>query len=134
MYIPKFFTIQELVPKPVFDTYGEQAFQFFDDRALITLDQLRSKFGKAIVNDWHWLGKFDSRGFRLPFDSDGAFLSAHKRGQAFDVTFVDKSASYVREYVLKHPDEFPYINAIEADVNWFHFDTRNCERILVFKS
>lgn len=133
MYIPKYFRIEELVSRPVFKEYGKQAFQFFDDRALKTLDRLREKFGKALVNDWFWGGKNDSRGFRLPDDPDGTYLSAHKRGQAFDVVFPEKPADLVREYILKNPDEFPYINAIEANVGWLHFDTRNCLRILVFK-
>ena len=133
MYIPKYFRIEELVSRPVFKEYGKQAFQFFDDRALKTLDRLREKFGKALVNDWFWGGKNDSRGFRAPDDLDGADFSAHKRGQAFDVVFPEKPADLVREYILKNPDEFPYINAIEANVNWLHFDTRNCLRILVFK-
>lgn len=133
MYIPEYFKLEELVSKEVFQKFGKKAWQFFDDRALKMLDRLRHKFGKAIVNNWLWGGEFDSRGFRVPNDPDGAEYSAHKRGQAFDIIFKSKTAEEVRQYILKNPGEFPFINAIEADVNWLHFDTRNCERILVFK-
>jgi len=133
VYIPKHFRIEELVSKTVFRKYGKQAFQFFDDRALKTLDRLRERFGPATVNDWLWGGPNDSRGFRAIDDPEGADNSAHRRAQGFDVIFKEISAEEVREYILRNPDEFPYINAIEANVNWLHFDCRNCQRIMVFK-
>lgn len=133
MYIPKFFIIEELISEVVFRKYGKLAWQFFDDRALKTLDRLRERFGKATVNDWLWGGEYDSRGFRAPDDPDGAEMSAHKRGQAFDVVFEKHPAEDVRGDILRNPDDFPYINAIEANVNWLHYDCRNCQRIMVFK-
>jgi len=133
VYIPKHFRIEELVSKTVFRKYGQQSWQFFDDRALKTLDRLRERFGQATVNDWLWDGVNDSRGYRDPDDPVGAFRSAHKRGQAFDVVFKEIPAAEVREYILRNPDEFHFINAIEANVPWLHFDCRNCQRIMVFK-
>ena len=133
MYIPKYFALYEIVPEEIYHRNKSQAWQFFDDRALKTLDALREKYGKMIVNDWFWGGVNDSRGFRTPDDLDGAELSPHKRGQAFDVSFDKYPAQKVRDDILENQDEFPYINAIEDDVTWLHFDTRNCKRIMVFK-
>jgi len=132
MYIPKYFRLEECVSKKVFDRFGQRAWEFFDDRALITQDALRERYGKIIINDWLWGGHFDSRGFRAPDDTDGAEFSAHKRGQAFDSIFQDVTAEEVRQDILKNPNLFPYINAIEAGISWFHQDCRNCKRIKVF--
>ena len=133
MYKCKKFSLKELVSKDVYNRFGEKAWEFFDDRILMTADQLREKFGKAIINDWEWGGKFDSRGFRAPSDKDGAEFSAHRRGQALDMVFAKVTAAEIRRYILEHPQEFPYINALEKDVSWLHIDTRNCVRIKSFK-
>jgi len=138
MYYVKNFKIWELVPPDVYAARGEKAIELLDDRALMTLDQLREKFGVTAVNTYKspaMIKEFGLRqecGLRWSGTDTGAKFSQHKRGAAFDCLFRDHSAQSVREYVMAHPDEFPYINAIESGVSWFHFDCRNCERITVF--
>ena len=138
MYYVKHFKIWELVPPDIYSELGERAVEQLDDRALMTLDQLRDKFGVTVVNTYKsqsMIKEFGLRrecGLRRSTTETGAKYSQHKRGAGFDCLFRDYTAHQVREYVMAHPDEFPYINAIESGVSWFHFDCRNCERITVF--
>jgi hypothetical protein len=133
MYKCKYFKLKELVPPKIFDKYGERAWGFLDDRALITIDALRKKFGKITINDYSWGGPNKYRGFR-PYNSNvGAIYSQHKFGRAFDCVFVSITAEEVRVYIKENPEEFPYVNSMEEDVTWLHFDCRNCNRILTYK-
>lgn len=129
----------------------------FDDRALITLDKLQEKYGTTTVNNYKWGGNRKYSGFRphncvicdkcsncwaynvqfndncpkcdsYEFKPLGSKFSQHKFGRGFDLIFKHESAEKVREYVLSHSDEFPFITAIELGVSWFHFDTRNMDR------
>lgn len=133
MYKCKNFKLYELSPK-IYQHVGATAWELFDDRALMTLDSLHDKFGTMIVNDYHWGGKNQFRGVRTTKYYGGAekadiSRSQHKYGRAFDVTFKHYTAVEVRNYVVEHPDEFPYINFLEVGITWVHFDVRNCERI-----
>lgn len=132
MYKCKHFRIEELVPPSVFKEYGDRAWQFLDERALRTLDVLRDKFGKIIVNDWVFGGKNKYRGLRPIFCKIGAPYSQHRFGRAFDCIFKEADIDEVRDYILENKKEFRYINAIELQVSWLHFDVRNCERIMKF--
>ena len=121
------FKIEELVDKATFEYWQHNPsvlWGLFDDRALATLVALRRRFGPCSINDWYWGGSYQYSGFRPPHCSIGAELSQHKFGRAFDCKFANYSAEEVRDYVLNHPEEFPYITHIEGDVDWFHFDTR----------
>ena len=133
MYKCKHFDIKELVDIYTYEDMKEKSWWLFDERALKTLDRLREKFGVAIVNNWSFGGDYQFRGFR-PQDY---FLcvpySQHRYGRAFDVTFKHKTAHFVRQYILEHKEEFPYITCLEMDVNWLHFDVRNVEPIMVIK-
>lgn len=121
----KHFSLQELVPRHVYEEKGEFAWIFLDDRALITLDQLRERFGTAVVNNWCWGGSRQWSGLRTEKSPVGSAYSQHRFGRAFDVLFSEYSAADVRSYVLNNPEEFPYIKGIEKGVNWFHFDCGN---------
>lgn len=125
MYKCDHFDIEELVSKAVYVERGNKAWALLDNRALKTLDQLRKRFGPVTVNDWKWGGKNEYRGLREPNCKIGAAYSQHRFGRAFDCHFRDVSAHKVREYILQHPEEFPYITALEMGVSWLHFDVRN---------
>lgn len=125
MYTCKHFSIKELVPKHVYKERGNKAWSLLDDRALITLDQLREQFGKATVNNWAWKGTRQWSGLRTEKSPYGTAYSQHRFGRAFDVLFSEATADEVREYVLSHEDEFQYITGIELGVSWFHFDCGN---------
>lgn len=130
MYKCKHFKLHELVPKHYFEKYGDACWELLDERALITLDALRDKFGSMTVNNYFWGGNRSWSGLRTPeyYGSESKYRasrSQHKYGRAFDVIFKDTTAKAVREYVLKNRKEFPYITFLECDISWFHFDCRN---------
>lgn len=79
MYKCKPFKIHELVPLGIHRKRGEQAWQLLDEKALITLDLLREKFGSAIVNDCKRNGTYKYRGFRPASCNVGSKLSQHRR-------------------------------------------------------
>lgn len=132
IYKCRHFKIEELVPIAIARDYKAKAWMFLDDKALRTLDMLRSHFGKIIVNDYVWEGHNQFRGLRPANCLIGATMSQHRFGRAFDCIFKEANIDNVRAYILDNPNEFPYINALEMDVSWLHFDTRNCERIMKF--
>jgi len=133
MYKCRHFKIQELVPKHVYEDRGGKAWELLDDRALITLDCLHDKYGTMTINNWLWGGGRQWSGFRTPDSPHGTNYSQHRLGGAFDVIFKYHNAEHVRNEVLANPDWFPLITSLELDVSWFHFDTRNCKRIKVYK-
>lgn len=128
--IKQYFIIQELVPRHVYEERGEKAWELLDPRALHILYRLRETFGPVIVNDWHRGGNNQWRGFRSDQTPVGAKYSQHRYGRAFDCT-LEKPAEEVRQYILAHPEEFPYLTTIEAETSWLHFDCRMCIPIKV---
>lgn len=130
MYITKHFKLQELIPEGLFNQINEQGWELLDDRALMTLDALREKFGSMTINNYAWGGNRNWSGLRTEgfYKSTDAYLSSrsqHKYGRAFDVIFKDHTSKSVRDYIVKNPEEFPYITFLEIDIDWFHFDVRN---------
>ncbi len=125
---PKGFELFELLDKVTYQTtthYGDRRWQWFDDRALITLEKLRDYAGTTFINNWYWGGDNQWGGLR-PFNcSVGALYSQHKFGRAFDPKFTKKTADEVREYILSNRDKFPYITCLEIGVPWVHVDCRN---------
>ena len=134
-YKCKHFAAYELVPKHIYNRFGEFAWTFLDKNALIALDSLRSKFGSMTVNDYHWGGNREWSGLRTPNSPYYSETSQHSFGRAFDCLFKDYTAEEVRQSILKNPELYyaKYINSIESDVSWLHFSTNNCDRIKVFK-
>lgn len=133
-YRPKHFQLQELVDPETYEKLGSNSWIVLDPRAVMTLDQLRARFGICTVNNWVSGGAFRYRGFRPPQCDVGAKLSQHRFGRAFDCTF-NASAYAVREYILANPHEFPHITTLEDEVTWLHFDVRDTGRpgIMVIK-
>ena len=65
IYKPEYFDLEELVCPDVFNKFGQQAWSFFDDRFLLTLDTLRRKLNRPIfINDWKEGGKTKESGLR----------------------------------------------------------------------
>lgn len=139
MYQCLHFKTYELVPPELFEKHKDKQWKLwnlFDDRALITLDQLREVFGKIIVNNWYWGGEYKNSGFRTSYCRTGAELSQHKFGRGFDCKFNNIGVEIVRHKILQNKQQYELINSIELDTpTWLHFDTRNVkksERILTF--
>lgn len=134
MYKCKHFIIQELVSPGTYNARGEKAWQLLDGRMLITLDRLRERYGKMIVNNWKWGGNREWSGLRTADSPWFSTYSQHSFGRAADVKFADVTAESVRQDILQNPDEFTFefINSFEENTSWLHFDVRNSTRILTY--
>ena len=132
--IKTYFSIKELVCRHVYNKFGENAWQFFDQRLLDTLLVIREKLGKPIyVNNWDSNGKLTQRGLRCNLctlvssktNAQTLYLSAHMQGTAVDFDVKDMTASEVRQWIRKNEILLPYPIRLEADVTWIHLDLRN---------
>jgi hypothetical protein len=132
-YIPKNFSLEELIPPELFEKWKDvqwKVWQSADDRALITLQNLRKRYGSIMVNDWHTGGTFRYRGLR-PMDYQGlTYLSQHKWFKAYDCSFANESEEKVRQDILADPfhEDFKHITCLEMRVSWLHFDVRNWDK------
>lgn len=127
-YCCKYFKIEELVWPELYAERKETAWDMFDAKLLITLDELRSAYGVIKVNDWHAGGKFKESGARAWGTPTGAKWSMHKLFRAADCKFLSFSAEDVQTDILSHPDKFPFLTCMEDAAktrNWLHVDTRN---------
>lgn len=132
MYQPQHFRIEELVPPDMHTRWRhapQRLLMLFDIAALQTLDALRRRYGPIIINNWHAGGAFSLSGWRPWNSTEGAALSQHKMGRAFDCKFLRVTADEVREELMRtpHAPVFSAIRRIEAfeGMSWFHFDTGN---------
>ena len=134
MYKCEFFKIHELVPPAVLRDRGEAAWYLLDERALITLDRLRKRYGRMTVNNYHWSGDRLWSGLRTQNSPYWRQYSQHSFGRAFDSIFTDVLIDDVRVDILHSPnhDDFKLIGSIELEVSWLHFDVRNCTRIQTY--
>jgi hypothetical protein len=134
MYKPKNFALYELVSKPVYEEFGERAWQFLDERILKNIQAVREHYGVSVrVNDWKWGGKFQYSGF-----DEGVFrtqgTSQHNMGRALDFNVKGIPAQKVRDDIvagkiaLPHPDVW-----IEKDVDWVHMDVRYSDKQGVYQ-
>ena len=132
IYQCKHFKIWELVPPNMLTDIVEdmdKLWTLFDMNALKSIDALRERYGPAIINTHHLGGVLKYRGWR-PFDCPrGAKFSQHKRGAAFDLTFLNISAKKVRQDIksMSRGDRTVnglfWIRRIENNVSWLHIDT-----------
>ena len=150
MYTPSFFSIEELVPPSIYERRGERAWQLLDERMLVTIDQLRMRFGPMAINTWHSEKLQKAYGLRTQsglrtlefyqtyYGDKGlekylGSLSQHKYGRAFDCLFEDyPDTDVVRSLVRQDRTQFPHLAAMETDISWFHGDVRNCQPIMEF--
>lgn len=132
VYRPQYFHLSELVCKHVYDKFGEKAWLFLDEKAIISLDTIRRMLGKVItVNNWYDGGEYDERGLRCiqcsivkqKCISNEVYLSAHILGRAFDFDVEDMTAGEVRVWIAKNKDKLPYNIRLENHIDWVHLDS-----------
>jgi hypothetical protein len=129
----KYFKIHELVPLHIYEKYGERAWQFIDDRVVLTLDFMKSRYKKKItVNNYFWGGVRHWSGLRTPASPYYSETSQHSSGRAIDCLIEGMTAEDVRKDILRNAHLFPYIKALEMEVSWVHFDVRNSDEIVLF--
>jgi hypothetical protein len=140
MKISPNFVLQEFVPKPIFDQYGDKAIWFIDFRIVEGAEWIRSLFNAPVtINNWHTGGPFQNRGFRPPATTVGAHLSQHKFGRAIDINVKGFTAEQVHDYLIEHQDEtvkyWTTIEAKEDTPGWTHLDVRvtKSNQILIVK-
>lgn len=133
MYKPEYIELYEVLPKYFYEKYkylSDKLWLMFDERVLWTADRIRMRYGKIIMNTWIWGGNHQFRGWR-PLECEvGALLSQHKFGRGLDLYPVESSAEEIRQDVMADPfcEDFQHITCIEANIIWFHMDTRNRDK------
>ena len=129
-YIPKYFKIEELVSQDVCEPFNANQWFMFDERILITADNLRLLYGRMLCNTWMWGGDSQFRGLRGLACSVGSQNSQHKLGRALDLIPLDTPVDQIRDDIIADPtrEEFKFITAIEMDVSWLHVDCRNYDK------
>jgi len=135
IFKPKHFALEELVCPHAFKVHGEMAWQFFDERILMTLDFLRDKLTSEIyVNNWDSGGNESQRGLRCVLcelvkdavKDDICYCSAHLRGQAMDITVKGMTTAQVRLWIVSNPSVLPFPVRLEKKTNgWNHIDVCN---------
>jgi hypothetical protein len=135
--IKEYFSLEEFVSKPVFEKYGEKAWQFLSIRLLHSMLVIRKELDLSItINNWKWGGKFSQRGLRENTSQmvmsksrlGKTYLSAHVLGSAVDFDVKGMKAFEVREWLVENADLLPYKIRLENEmsgkqINWVHLDT-----------
>ncbi len=132
----KYFKIHELVPKSLYEKYGNKAWRYVDPRLIESIDKLKEHFnlGTMTINNYFWGGKREWSGIRTSDSPYYSLGSQHSYANAFDIVFSDYSAEEVRNYIIGNKDLFPHIKGLELGVSWVHLDVRNEDEMILFKS
>lgn len=131
----KYFKVHELVPKKMYEKYGEKAWRYVDVRLIEMIDKLKEHFnlGTMTINNYFWNGDREWSGIRTPDSPNYSYGSQHSFANAFDIVFSHYSAEEVRNYIIDNPHEFQYIKGMELEVSWLHIDVRNEDEIVLFR-
>lgn len=149
--IKKYFKVQELVSKAVYDKWGEKAWNFLDEKLLETLLVLRKDILKVplVCNDWCYGGKSSQRGLRENIcsivkektDKGVLYLSQHNFGKAVDLVSSKMSADDMRKTIKANEKKLPYNVRVEDGVSaptWLHVDLmcdiNQKEKVYFFKA
>lgn len=128
MKITKNISLEEVVPKDIYSSYGEGALRFIDLKVVYLAQDIRSYFDKPItINNWINNGNFNFRGFRPHYYSEkkSSIASQHRFGRALDFDIKGISAEEVREQLIKYRDnKFKDLTGLEMSVRWVHIDVR----------
>lgn len=133
----KYFNVDELVSKEVYELLGDNAIKLIDTRLLKVIEEIRELLGVPLIcNNWMHGGSRNNCGYRDLNCTIGASKSAHKDGMAADLISVKMSAADMRKKILANKDKISYPIRIEDDVTWLHVDVRNTKNdsIYLFKA
>ncbi|WP_373069814.1 hypothetical protein [Sulfurimonas sp.] len=130
----KHFKVHELVPKAMYEKYGEKAWRYVDVRLIESIDKLKEHFnlGTMTINNYYWNGNREWSGIRTPDSPHYSYGSQHSFANALDIVFSDYTAEEVRNYILDNLKDFPHIKGMELGVSWLHIDVRNEDQIVLF--
>lgn len=128
-----YFVIQELVSPVVFNTFGDFAWSFFDEKYLQDLDLIREVSGSPIIiNDWLWGGKFTQSGLRTNIDpivvaKKRPYCSGHVLAKGFDLKDGNGNNRELYERVWRlmlqgRLKGFTRLEHIQHTPSWVHVD------------
>jgi len=132
-YRSKYFKIEELVPKELYEKHSEdELWSMLDSGLLKDLDKLKEVFsnGTMTINNWKWGGNRNWSGIRTPKSPDYSEGSMHSFGKAFDIVFSDYKVEKVQNFIKQNREQFLHINGIERKIGdeyptWLHIDTKD---------
>ena len=134
----KYFKIEELVSKQVYEKYKEKCWEFINPRIINFLNQLREDLGKPIIiNNWKSGGEFQQRGLRtnkdpLVLNKTGLYCSQHCFGNAVDFNVKGMETKEVYDYIIKNYSNYKdYITRMEninSAPTWIHVDCANTDK------
>ena len=131
------FSVIELVSREVYHRFRDDSIYLFDLQMLLTIDAVRSYFGKTIVNTWSMGGDLNYRGYRAFNENIGSERSMHHFGRAFDFTVENVKADIILKEIKAKPSLFPYITRMyKVTDNTVHIDNkgeRKGGKIHIFK-
>jgi hypothetical protein len=131
MKVSASFDLEEFVDRETFQRYREKSIWFIDPKIIALAEFYRMHFKAPVtINTWHKGGQFQYRGFRPPACKEGAALSQHRFGRAFDCTILGLSADEVRAEILSFPQVFLDLGLSTLEngtfaPTWVHSDIRN---------
>lgn len=138
----KYFKIEELVCRHVYEKFGDKAWMFIDSRLVETLNLLREKIlgVPMIINTWKDGGGYSQRGLRcnrcqLVREKTAPYLSAHVLGKGVDFNATGMTSDQVRSAIIKAQVLLPYPVRLERDVSWVHldvYDSGNGNKVTLF--
>lgn len=138
----KYFKIEELVCRHVYEKFGDKAWMFIDSRLVETLNLLREKIlgVPMIINTWKDGGGYSQRGLRcnrcqLVREKTAPYLSAHVLGKGVDFNATGMTSDEVRSAIIKAQVLLPYPVRLERDVSWVHldvYDSGNGNKVTLF--
>lgn len=129
--LSKHFTIEEFVPKVVFDEFGENSKWFIRPELVKLAEFVRNWFGHpVIINNWHVDGNFQYRGYRPCSYSRGGKFSQHRLGTAMDFNIKGMTPQDVYKEIIDNKINFLIMGLttmedIKDTPTWTHIDIRN---------
>ncbi len=143
--IGKYFDIQELVCKHIYNKWGDRSWMFLEQRFLESLLSIRRDIlcAPMYCNNWESGGSFSQRGRRCNLcqlvrdatNKGSLYLTAHASGLAGDFTVSGMSSEEARKKIIANKHMLPYNIRLEGGVSWLHvdcYDDLSVEKIKVF--
>jgi hypothetical protein len=132
-YVPKYFKLEEFLPKEIFSKLMPETmwkgYMMLDERMLRHADHCREAFGPLTINNWSTGGSRNESGLRVPGMKNYSQYSQHSFGRAFDCVSSTKTGEQMRQFILANKKDFPYVTRMEIGTSWLHSDCGNAEPI-----
>lgn len=141
----KYFRIEELVSKQVYEKYKEKCWEFIKPEIILFLDNIREFYKKpVIVNNWLYGGNLSQRGLRTNQDpivkeKNSLYVSQHCLGGAVDFNVQGVSPEEVAKHIIDNQEYYRnFISRLEnpkQTATWTHVDCANTEdeeKIIIF--